>query len=108
MSYLIPSLISLLHVTNRRQSYDQRDPSMKYSTVTAFDNNRAPFGVTDLRSKINQSDNKETWFFRESTGHVDVFLNHYQEPFADKIGGQVAFPWGKGYSSGASKHIELF
>lgn len=96
----------LLPVTDDGQSRDQSKPSLKYTTITAYDDDRAPIGVTDHRSKIDQDNNKETWFFREPTGQVDVYLDYYQGPFAEEIGGKVAFPWGKNYASGGSKCIE--
>jgi hypothetical protein len=74
---------------------------MKYTTITAYDDNRAPIGVTDFRSKIDQG--SEVWFFRESTGQVDVSLVYHQGVFAKNIGGKVSFPWGKGYREGGSK-----
>ena len=88
------------------QSRDQSNPSLKYTTLTAYDDDRAPIGVTDHKSKIDQDGNKETWFFREPTGQVDVYLDYYQGPFAKNIGGKVAFPWGKDYASGGSKCIK--
>ncbi|GAB7329386.1 hypothetical protein MBLNU13_g01171t1 [Cladosporium sp. NU13] len=84
------------------QSRDQSNPSLKYTTITAFDDNKAPIGVTDHKSKIDQSGNAETWFFRESTGQLDVSLNYYQGPFAKNIGGKVSFPWGKHYTDGGN------
>ena len=92
--------------TNGVQSRDPSNPNMKYTTITAFDDDRAPIGVTDHKSKIDQSDNKEVWFFRQDTGQLDVNLNYYQGPFAKNIGGKVSFPWGKHYTDGSSKCIE--
>lgn len=100
------SVFGLVLVTDdESQSRDQSNPSLKYTTITAYDDDRAPIGVTDHKSKIDQDENKETWFFREPTGQVDVYLDYYQGPFAEKIGGKVAFPWGKNYASGGSKCI---
>ncbi|USW54357.1 hypothetical protein Slin15195_G076760 [Septoria linicola] len=84
------------------QSRDQSDSSMKYTTITAYDDDRAPIRVTDHRSKIDQSQNKEVWFFRQSTGQLDVSLDYYQGTFAKNIGGKVAFPWVKDYISGGN------
>jgi hypothetical protein len=89
--------------THDRQSRDQSDSSLKYTTITAYDDNRAPIGVTDFRSKIDQG--RETWFFRESTGQLDLMLDYYQGVFAKNIGGKVAFPWGNNYGNGGSKWI---
>jgi hypothetical protein len=94
--------VSIL-VTDDEQSRDQSDSSLEYTTITAYDDNRAPIGVTDFRSKIDQG--REIWLFRESTGQLDLMLDYYQGAFAKNIGGKVAFPWGNNYGNGGSECI---
>jgi hypothetical protein len=94
--------------TDTRQSRDKGNSDFKYATITAYDNDRKPIGVTDFRSRVDKSqDNwRETWFFRESTGQLDVTLDYYQGVFAKTIGGSVAFPWANHYTDGGSKCIK--
>jgi hypothetical protein len=94
----------LIPITDNKQSRDQSNPSLKYTTITAFDDDRAPIGVTDYRSDINED--TEGWMFRESTGQLDLSLDYYQGIFAKNIGGKVGFPWGKNYRGGGSECIE--
>jgi hypothetical protein len=80
--------------TNSKQSRDQSDPKKKYTTVTIYDDNKAPFGLVDVRTDINL--NADGWPIRQS-GHVDLGLYYCQGVFAKNIGGVVSFPKGNGY-----------
>ena len=92
-----------INVTDNKQSRDQSNPSMKYTTITAYDDDRPPIGVTDYRSAIDKD--QEAWLFRESTGQLDLRLDYYQGIFAKNIGGKVWFPWAPHYADGGSKCI---
>ena len=76
---------------------------MKYTTITAYDDDRPPIGVIDYRSAIDKD--QEAWLFRESTGQLDLRLDYYQGVFAKNIGGKVWFPWAPHYADGGSKCI---
>lgn len=88
-------------ITNDKQSLDQNDPDVKYTTITAYDNDKPPIGVTDHRSSIHRD--ADGFLFGESTGQIDVGLDYYEGLFAKKIGGSVAFPWAPGYTNGESR-----
>ena len=94
----------VLSATDYNQSRDQNNPDWKVSTVTAWDDDRPPIGVLDFATDADRE--ADTWFFRESSGQVDVMLRWPDGPFAKTIAGRVAFPWGKNYLSGGSKCIE--
>ena len=70
---------------------------MKYSTITVFDNNKAPIGEYDYPSKIDQPGNSETRIYRQGS-QVDVILDYYQGVFGEKLGGKVGFPQTPNYS----------
>lgn len=90
-------------LTHNAQSIDQKDPNFKFTTITAFDDDRPPIGNVDFRTRIDRP--ADTWYFRESSGQVDVYMTWPEGPFGKTIAGEVAFPWGKNYEGGGSKYF---
>ena len=87
--------------TDNKQSRDQSNPNLKYTTVTLYDDDRPPTGIVDYKSRINLE--HDGWPFRGSSGHYDLALDYYQGVFAKNIGGKVSFPQLPGYAQGESK-----
>ena len=111
-SFLVNSCTSCQHLdqvsyavyvldTDNKQSRDQSNPNLKYTTVTLYDDNRPPTGIVDYKSRINLE--HDGWPFRGSSGHYDLALDYYQGVFAKNIGGKVSFPQLPGYAQGESK-----
>ncbi|PPJ52742.1 hypothetical protein CBER1_11385 [Cercospora berteroae] len=80
------------------QSRDQSNPNNKYTSYTAWDDDKPALTINDFTSRINQENNHETLpYLRSKTGDIDVYMHYYQGPLAKQIGGWVAFPKAPGY-----------